>query len=97
MNNTLRVLLAGLFAVTLLAGCSKEAEQAADAAKTEMSEAVDASTEAAATVAEDAVDATKEAASDAAAATKEAATEVKEEAVDAIQAAKDAAAAEAAK
>jgi len=88
MNTVLRALLAGVFAVTLLAGCNKS-EDAIDNMKSEMAEAVDAAKEAADAVAEE----TK----DAAAATKEAASEAKEEAVDAIQAAKDASATNAAK
>jgi TPP-dependent pyruvate/acetoin dehydrogenase alpha subunit len=96
MNTILRALLAGVFALTLLAGCNKS-EDAIDNMKSEMGEAVDAAKEAADAVAEETKDAVTDAAKDAAAATKEAASEAKEEAVDAIQAVKDASATNAAK
>ena len=74
MNTFLRALLVGLVATTLTVACSKKTEEAADAAKTEMGEAVDATkdaaaatSEAAATAKEEAVDAIQ-AAKDAAAA-----------------------------
>ncbi len=87
MNIFLRVLLAGVFAATLLAGCNKS-DDAVDNMKEEVSEAVDATKEAAGAVAEEA----KEEMGEAVDATKEAATEAKEEAADAVEAAKKAAA-----
>jgi hypothetical protein len=53
MNTLLRALLAGVFAATLLTACNK-AEEAAEAAKGEMSEAVDATKDAAAATATEA-------------------------------------------
>jgi hypothetical protein len=89
MNTLLRVLLAGVFAATMLVGCNKT-DEAAEAAKGEMSQAVDP---AASTASEAVTDAVPDVV---VAPTPEAAA-AKEEAVDAIQAAKDAAAADAAK
>lgn len=87
MNTFLRVLFAGVFAATLLAGCNKS-DDAVDNMKEEVGEAVDATKEAAGAVAEEA----KEEMGEAVDATKEAATEAKEEAADAVEAAKKAAA-----
>ena len=91
MNIFLRALLAGVFALTLVAGCSKS-DDAGDNMKEEMGQAVDATTEAAGAVATETKEVVTDAAKDAAAATSEAATEAKEDAVDAVQAARNAAA-----
>ncbi len=85
MNTFIRALLVGLFAVTLTVACSKKTDEAAEAAKAEMGQAVDATKDAAAAATTDV--------KDAAAKTEAAAAGAKAEAVDAIQAAKDAAAA----
>lgn len=96
MKPIFRAILAGLFAIALLSGCNKS-DDAVDNMKTEMSEALDATKEAAGAVATETKEVMSDAAKDAAAATTAAASEAKEEAVDAIQAAKDAAAAQIAK
>ncbi|NOT15002.1 MAG: hypothetical protein HOP21_05380 [Methylotenera sp.] len=92
MSALLRVVLAGLFTTALLAGCNKT-EEVSEAAKTEMSEAVD-SAKNAATATTEAAQAT---ADQAAGAVSEAATDAKEVAVDAVAVTKEAVAAEAAK
>lgn len=96
MNTLLRILLTGIIATSLLAGCNKS-DKEIDNMKSEVGEAVDATQEAAGAVAKETKEAVTDAASDAATATSEAAVEAKKDAVDAIQAAKDAAAAKLAK
>ena len=78
MNTFLRALLAGVFAITLLAGCNKS-DDAVDNMKEEMGEALDATKDAAGAVAEETKEVVTDAASDAATATKKAAAEAKEE------------------
>ena len=57
MNKLLGILLAGVFATTLLAGCGEKAKEAADAAKSSMGDAVNSAKDAAAASADTAKDA----------------------------------------